>query len=884
MVPVVYKSYQFKDNLQIRFTYILPTDEKQLYGGITNYFTIRVNHSGVFTQKSDMKYVNGTVDYFDFVDADLFSVHEFEDMLEMLGYMNREKMCYQFRIPEIELEYGLMPLVNDQDVNLCKYVSYHKVIDIYIQHMPSMIEEMNDNQPISPELHRSIKITKIVGSCSKKLDLDAPVLIDDNHVNAIVPLGRLDMDDIVGEGDDSDFLDDDTSSDSDFNMEDNTVVDDIDVEMGDLHGVHYDLDYPSLQQTIESTHDSDDDFLAVVDTDMFESTGIVDEPREKMIYDLLKSKPCSSGVLHPKLFKLGQKFKSKKDIKALVDMHSIDTKGDLYYAKNDKNRLRVKCRGVTTLMNDGRATRSESICQGKKVISKESCCPWVLLVSRANEEEDWMVKTLFEEHTCMTTRSLKACTAKFLAGSIVQQVESNPTIPTRALHDDLQQNFQLGISYIKAFRAKSIAQQHIHGDYQNQYTILRDYALELKRCDTGTNVKIQVHSEPNLSLQTRVFKRIYICLGALKNGFKAGCRDFLGLDGTFMKGPYPGQILTAVGLDSNNGIYPLAYAVVESENTNSWTWFLENLAEDLDLTPRCNFTFISDRQKGILPAIAKVFPAAEHRYCLRHVYENMKLSCKDKVLEDLVWKCGKATSIPGFDKAMEDLKKVNEQAHAWLCKIPPKHWARAHFTGRALSDVVTNNLCEVFNSKIGKARDKPIITCLEYIREYLMRRICSVQKEIEKLQGPLTPTATTLLENAKKEAAEYRVIFAGNGIPCKHAICAMFDKIDNREVCGEPEEWVHDCYKLHTWKEMYKYKVEPINGRNMWEKSQCPFTLTHPKHHTQVGRPKKKRKRAAGEEPSQGKNLSRKFLTVTCTKCKNKGHNSRICKGQGGDK
>ncbi|KAL4570743.1 hypothetical protein LXL04_026404 [Taraxacum kok-saghyz] len=120
------------------------------------------------------------------------------------------------------------------------------------------------------------------------------------------------------------------------------------------------------------------------------------------------------------------------------------------------------------------------------------------------------------------------------------------------------------------------------------------------------------------------------------------------------------------------------------------------------------------------------------------------------------------------------------------------------------------------------------------------------------------------------------------GIPCKHAICAMFDKIDNREVCGEPEEWVDDCYKLNTWKEMYKYKVEPINGRNMCEKSQCPFTLTHPKHHTQVGRPKKKRKRAAGEEPSQGKNLSRNILTVTCTKCKNKGHNSRTCKGQGG--
>ncbi|KAL4579644.1 hypothetical protein LXL04_015799 [Taraxacum kok-saghyz] len=70
----------------------------------------------------------------------------------------------------------------------------------------------------------------------------------------------------------------------------------------------------------------------------------------------------------------------------------------------------------------------------------------------------------------------------------------------------------------------------------------------------------------------------------------------------------------------------------------------------------------------------------------------------------------------------------------------------------------------------------------------------------------------------------------------------------------------------------------------MWTKSPCPFTLTHPKHHTFVGRPKKKRKRAVDEAPSQGKNLSRKFLTVTCTKCKNKCHNSRTCKGQGGIK
>ena len=86
-------------------------------------------------------------------------------------------------------------------------------------------------------------------------------------------------------------------------------------------------------------------------------------------------------------------------------------------------------------------------------------------------------------------------------------------------------------------------------------------------------------------------------MGALKSGFKAGQRDLLGLDGCFMSGPFPGQILTAVGVDPNNGTYPLAYAVVESENKDSWLWFLDCLGDDLELTRMSNFTFVTDRQK-----------------------------------------------------------------------------------------------------------------------------------------------------------------------------------------------------------------------------------------------------------------------------------------------
>ena len=66
-------------------------------------------------------------------------------------------------------------------------------------------------------------------------------------------------------------------------------------------------------------------------------------------------------------------------------------------------------------------------------------------------------------------------------------------------------------------------------------------------------------------------------------------------------------------------------------------------------------------------------------------------------------------------------------------------------------------MCEVFNRQLLDARDVPIITCLEYVMEYLMKRIVNVQKVIEKSNGPLTPAATALFKIIETKAKAYRV-------------------------------------------------------------------------------------------------------------------------------
>ena len=85
--------------------------------------------------------------------------------------------------------------------------------------------------------------------------------------------------------------------------------------------------------------------------------------------------------------------------------------------------------------------------------------------------------------------------------------------------------------------------------------------------------------------------------------------------------------------------------------------------------------------KGIVPAIASLFPCAEHRFCLRHIQENMKLSWKGQAFQDHLWKCTGASNVPMFNKAMDDFKAFNDAAHKWLKEIPRQHWSKAHFTG-----------------------------------------------------------------------------------------------------------------------------------------------------------------------------------------------------------
>ncbi|KAL7264160.1 hypothetical protein ACSBR1_002168 [Camellia fascicularis] len=111
----------------------------------------------------------------------------------------------------------------------------------------------------------------------------------------------------------------------------------------------------------------------------------------------------------------------------------------------------------------------------------------------------------------------------------------------------------------------------------------------------------------------------------------------VGLDGgCFLKGIYGGQLLAAIGLDGNDNMFPIAIAVVEAECKDSWIWFLTQLIEDIGDGTDISWTFILDRQKGLVHTLKQVLPNFEYRYCLRHFYTNFRQKLKGKELRELI--------------------------------------------------------------------------------------------------------------------------------------------------------------------------------------------------------------------------------------------------------
>ncbi|GJY17685.1 uncharacterized protein Tco_0389176 [Tanacetum coccineum] len=163
-------------------------------------------------------------------------------------------------------------------------------------------------------------------------------------------------------------------------------------------------------------------------------------------------------------------------------------------------------------------------------------------------------------------------------------------------------------------------------------------------------------------------------------------------------------MLIAVTKDANNYILPVAYAIVDEETNQSWSWFLEQfryyVAQDRRLC------VVSDRHRGIINAMMNIEewkkPMGYHRFCLRHLRSNFNSKFKNIALKRLCWAMGSTCQVRKFIKYRNDMKKIDPHAWRYLMQIDKSKWCIA-FDDCVRWDFQTTNASESFNSVLPAA-------------------------------------------------------------------------------------------------------------------------------------------------------------------------------------
>ncbi|PNX91579.1 hypothetical protein L195_g047710 [Trifolium pratense] len=251
-------------------------------------------------------------------------------------------------------------------------------------------------------------------------------------------------------------------------------------------------------------------------------------------------------------------------------------------------------------------------------------------VSKGNHKNFYQVVSLEKTHTCHRNGKNRQAKTKWLAKGFVSILRHTPNMKIRALQEEAQTKWSVMLSRYQAYRAKTRALKMIEGGCIDQYRNLRSYGDELIRSNPGSTIIIK----SEMGVEGPIFSRMY--------------------------GLYGGQLLTAVGKDGNNQMCPIAFAIVEAETKDSWAWFIQLLLEDLNSIMHRRWSFISDQQKGLVDTLKSVAVNVEHRLCVKHLYGNLRKKYPGEQMKQSLWIAARATTVPEWEKAMENMKKLNE--------------------------------------------------------------------------------------------------------------------------------------------------------------------------------------------------------------------------------
>ncbi|KAL9688523.1 hypothetical protein QQ045_032945 [Rhodiola kirilowii] len=256
----------------------------------------------------------------------------------------------------------------------------------------------------------------------------------------------------------------------------------------------------------------------------------------------------------------------------------------------------------------------------------------------------WEVRKCRQYHTCQNDTILYNnvhLTKKYIAREMWDVMSERLRFTAGEIQERIDKDYRLEISYLKAWQAKQQALIMLFGTWEDS----------LQKLPKLMKALVDASSETIVRWDT---KEINECIHEFKH-----CHPILSIDGTPMHGKYDGKLLVACSLDANNGVLPVAFALVESENTSSWSWFMRCICDGV--TSRQGLCVISNGHAGILATMKEPEwspPMAYHRVCIKHLQSNFNTKVKDSFLKKKLGKVAYAKKEYKFAGEYKELMEL----------------------------------------------------------------------------------------------------------------------------------------------------------------------------------------------------------------------------------
>ncbi|KAL0301454.1 UNVERIFIED_CONTAM: hypothetical protein Sradi_6422200 [Sesamum radiatum] len=390
-------------------------------------------------------------------------------------------------------------------------------------------------------------------------------------------------------------------------------------------------------------------------------------------------------------------------------------------------------------------------------------------------------------------------------------VKCNPSYGIKHVIQNVKDQTGYDVPYQKAWYSLKMAREIVYGTWESSVKKLPAYLGAIQKYNPGTIVEWK-HKGFQASTGKYVMGYVFWAFKPCIDGFQF-CRNVISVDGTHLYTKYKYKLLIAAAMDGNQQVLPLAFAVVDEETYPSWKWFLQQLSRHV-IRGRRGMCLISDRHGGLIKAVREgpdfVSPHGVHRYCLRHVCSNFNSTIKNVVLKDLCWQAGSEYQSRKFNRIMDEIKKQDVKAFAYLDAINKEKWTASHDGGWRCG-ILTTNMSECINGVLKGARRLPLLSTRS-------RNTVTLNSPRRSLPGQGRHGMNThVVKIANRECSCGK--WNQFGIPCSHA----------QKVCGayniSAASMVKDYYDVMAYNNTYSKHFEPVQSEDYWDDPN--FQLVH---------------------------------------------------------